>query len=90
MKLLVSEYLIILAIITWQESDKGQKLPSPSRYWKASVGFGLLAVGSPIIGEALAGALGGGLLLALLYNQYNSKDKTPNQTGGGGVIHKKQ
>lgn len=70
--ILLMEWLVIIALVTWDELVNNQRIPYPARYVQSSVVYAVLGLATPIISDGLAAALGAGLLLALLY-----KDFTP-------------
>jgi len=83
-----TEFIIALAIVTGDEVIKNGRVPLPSRYVWLGVGFGLLSFIAPFTDEKLAAVLGGGIVLALLYQLLPSSDNppgtTPTPSGGGG------
>lgn len=67
--ILLMEWLIVVGLVTYDEIVKNSRMPLPSRYLAASMAFAGLGLASALISDALAAALGGGLLLALLYKE---------------------
>lgn len=66
--ILIAEYGIAIGMVFWSQYKTNQLLPPPSRMIKASLAYGLLGVAAPFISPQVAGALGAGLLMALIYN----------------------
>lgn len=72
-QLLVMSYVVSIAILTWSEIRQYQRWPIPSRYTGANLVYVLLGLATPLIGWELAGVMGSGMLLALMYKVVLSK-----------------
>jgi hypothetical protein len=71
-RLLVTSFLLAVIMATWSEVHDYKRAPVPSRYVGAGVAYGLLGVLAPFISFELAGLFGVGLLLALVYQHYQT------------------
>lgn len=73
-RMFIAAFIGSVAIITWQEISRFNRLPLPSRFIDAGLAFGLLAIAEPIISPELAGVLAWGLLMGLAYQQTSKAD----------------
>lgn len=69
--LLVS-FFLALAIVSYQEIHDAKVMPRPRRYISAGMVYGILGVLAPFISYQLAGLFGVGMILALVYQHYQS------------------
>lgn len=81
-RLIVAEFGVTVAIVTYVEIVKNGRVPLPSRYIGAGVAFGILGLLSPLISDRLAATLGLGIVLAVLYQglPQEQPDKTVRTT----------
>lgn len=68
--ILLTSFFVALAIVTYQEIHDGGQMPRPKRYFSAGLVYGLLGVAAPFISYPIAGALGVGMVLALVWQHY--------------------
>lgn len=66
-RLIVAEFGVTVAVVTYVEIVKNGRVPLPSRYIGAGVAFGILGLLSPLISDRLAATLGLGIVLTVLY-----------------------
>ena len=97
-QLMLAEFGVAVAVVTWDEIVTNGRVPLPSRYLGAGIAFGLLGVLAPVISDKLAATLGAGIILALLFQVLPGSDKagtTPEhntpplnnrQDQGGGIV----
>lgn len=87
--LLVS-FFVAIAIITYQEVHDGSQIPRPKRYISAGMVYGLLGVLAPFVGYPVTGALGVGMVLALIWQHYYhpsaSQQDTPDVGTDEGTV----
>jgi hypothetical protein len=65
--LLLSTFILVVAIVTWSEIKDNKTFPRPQRYVGAGVVWGVLGLSAPILTYPLAGMIGAATMLALLY-----------------------
>lgn len=78
-KLLLSTFAIVVCVLTWSELKTYKRVPQPSRYVGAGLGWGILGFVTPVMGATFTGVFSCGLLLMLLYQTM----KAPSSTGVG-------
>jgi hypothetical protein len=65
--LLLSTFILVVAIVTWSEIKDNKTFPRPQRYVGAGVVWGVLGLSAPILTYPLAGMIGAATMLGLLY-----------------------
>lgn len=65
--LLLTCFLLAIAIVSWDEIKHGGMFPRPRRFIGAGLVFGILGFAAPVISVQVASVLGAGMVLALLY-----------------------
>lgn len=74
---LLISFFVALVIVSYQEIHDARVIPRPRRYISAGLVYGILGVLSPFISYQVAGLMGVGMVLALMYQHYQgTKDVT--------------
>lgn len=82
-RLLVSTFLVAVALLTWNEMKVNKVMPRPQRYVGAGVIWALLALLSPVLTYSLSGMFSVGVVLMLLYKNVSSSSGSADQGGSG-------
>lgn len=69
---LLISFFVALVIVSYQEIHDARVMPRPRRYISAGLVYGILGVLAPFISYQLAGLFGVGMILALMYQHYQS------------------
>lgn len=87
-------FIFAIGIITWTEMKKYHQVPRPSRYVGASLTWGLLALGAPILTYPFVSVFSLGLLLMLITSYFEPGSKIltsffgDNKVSGQFILHK--
>jgi hypothetical protein len=68
--LLLTTFVLAIAMLTWSEIAKNHTVPRPQRYVSAGILWSILGLLSPVLTYSLTGLFGMGLFLTLLYSYF--------------------
>lgn len=87
-RILLMSFFVALVIVSYQEIHDAQVIPRPRRFVSAGLVYGILGTLAPFISYPLAGLLGVGMVLALVWQHYagNSTSPVDGDTDSGTTV----